>query len=149
MNSKNRPIMLFLTGPRGEDKMAYAREHIKRLTGSLEYIDVWSIAHGLDPLTTPSCQTIREAAAWSIVLAGSMIKRKKSFSMECRRFNRRIQQIIELATENGYEVKVIEINGGTTESFMKYIQPTEPVGEDDWDVLSNGQKQLRYHTHDE
>jgi predicted ABC-type ATPase len=136
MNLNSKSILLILAGLRGQDKIVYTSEYVKQLTGSFDYIDVWKLALG--PLFSPSWDTRREALSVSVILTEAMVRKKRSFTMECHMINRRIRAIMLLADESGYEVKNVNTNNHLNGSVLNFDDPTDAIVKNSLESLSNG-----------
>jgi predicted ABC-type ATPase len=91
-----------IAGPNGVGKTTYAFRHIRRVSGSVNFVNLDEIARGLSPLK-PDAQQMR-AARTALAMQAAFIDRGESFSLETTLSGLTYLGLVARARAAGYRV---------------------------------------------
>lgn len=97
-----KPTLWIVAGPNGVGKTTYAFRHIKRVSGSVNFVNLDEIARGLSPLD-PAAQRLR-AARVALAMQDAFIEQRVSFSLETTLSGLTYLGLVRRARAAGYRV---------------------------------------------
>lgn len=99
------PVLWFIAGPKGVGKTTYAYREIRKVSGSVHFVNLHEIARGLSPLDP---QVARDAAGRvAIQRIRGFIDQRLSFSLETTLSGRTHLLTIERAHQAGFHVRLL------------------------------------------
>jgi predicted ABC-type ATPase len=100
-----RPTLWLVAGPNGVGKTTYAFRHIRRISGSVNFVNLDEIARGLSPLQ-PDAQRL-QAARIALSMQSGFLARRESFSLETTLSGLTYLGLLRRAKTAGYRVQLL------------------------------------------
>jgi predicted ABC-type ATPase len=119
------PVLWLVAGPNGVGKTSYAREHIRRFSGSTAFVNLDEIARGLSPFE-PEAERVR-AARVSLDYLRSVFTEttggngRKSVTLETTLAGRTHLRTLALAKRSGFAVNLLYFMVKTPEIALARI----------------------------
>jgi predicted ABC-type ATPase len=101
----DKPHLWVIAGPNGVGKTTYAFRHIRAVSGSNVFVNLDEIARGLFPLDPQGGQ--RRAGRVALDMMHSLVKERKTFSIETTLSGRTHLQTLHMALKAGYNATLL------------------------------------------
>ncbi len=105
MTEATRPALWLIAGPNGVGKTTYAYRHIRKVSGSVNFVNLDEIARGLSPLEPDAARTA--AARVALQRAFEFIKTRQSFTLETTLSGLTHLRTLQAASEKGFELRLL------------------------------------------
>ena len=99
------PALWLIAGPNGVGKTTYALGHIVAVSGSVQFVNLDTIARGLSPLAPETVRT--QAARIASDREKHLIARDESFSLETTLAGRTHLRLIAFARARGFRINLL------------------------------------------
>jgi predicted ABC-type ATPase len=131
--SSDRPHLWVIAGPDGVGKTTYAFRHIRAVSGSNVFVNLDEIARGLFPIDPRGGQ--RRAGRVAIEMIETLIKERRTFSIETTLSGQTHLRTLQKARKTGYGVTLLYFIVNNPEICLSRIE--RRVSEGGHDVAEN------------
>lgn len=105
MAGRCEPCFWLIAGPNGVGKTRYARQHLRAVTGSADFVNLDEIARGLSPLDPEVAR--RDAARVALERARTLLRVGRTFAMETTLAGRAHLRLVDQAASSGVAMQLL------------------------------------------